>query len=395
MEGEAARRIELALVPTQGIEILDYHALLARLRAASRVAIVDFAGRPAPLVTRHADVLALLRDETRWSSRRLHEANSFPVMGRNLMGMEGEEHRRNKALVSPAFRLASIRPRVESELRPLCHALIDRFASRGEADLVAEFTRGFPLAVICRLLGVPITDEAAYQRWAMALISYAMLPGEAMEASKRFSEALGPLLAERRAEPRDDLLSSLASAQVDGVGLADEEIYAFVRALFAAGTDTTYNAMGALLHALLTHPETLERVRAEPAARPLAVAELLRWNGPVGVLPRICAVDADLHGVPVRAGTTVLAGLAAANRDPAVHAEPDRFDLDRPHRDTLYFGVGDHFCVGAALARTELEVALEVVLERLVDLRLLEHEVPFPGVILRGPARLPVRFRAA
>lgn len=392
-----ARRIpvELGLVPTQGVEVPDFHALMAELRRdASRVAIVDFAGRPAPLVTRHDDVVALLRDEARFSSRLLHEANSFPVMGRNLMGMEGEEHRRKKALIAPAFRLARVRKRVESDLRPLCHALVDRFAARGEADLVAEFTKGFPLAVICRLLGVPVADEADYQRWAMALISYAILPDEAALASKRFSEALGPLLAARRAEPRDDLLSDLARAELDGLRLADEEIFAFVRALFAAGTDTTYNAMGALLHALLTHPDALARVREDPAARPVAVAELLRWNGPVGVLPRICAADTELHGAPVAAGQTVLAGLASANRDEAVHREADRFDLDRSDTDTLYFGVGDHFCVGAALARSELEVALDVVLERLEAIELRDEAIRFPGCILRGPEALPVRFRA-
>ena len=385
-----ATGIDFALLPNQGVAIPDYHALMSALRERDRITPVTFAGRPSWLVTRHADVLDLLEDEERFSSRALHEANSFPVMGRNLMGMEGDEHRLHKALVSPPFRRGFVQSRyVEPILRPLCHELIDRFAARREVDLVAEFTKGFPLTVIARLLGLPIEDEKKFSRWAMALIGYAFVPDEAREAAAHFNDFLSPLLAERRLHPSDDLLSMLARAEVDGEHLTDDLALSFVRVIFAAGTDTTYNAVGSLIHALLTHPEVCERVRCDPALLPRAVEEMLRWNGPIGVLPRILPADAEFLGQKMPAGSTILAGLSAATRDPAVYRDPDSFDLDRTLKNQLAFGFGQHFCLGAHLARAELVIALEVLLERLPSIRLLE-EPRFVGCVIRGPESLRV-----
>lgn len=389
-ETAGADEPDYALLPSQGIEIPDYHARLRDCRERERITPVRFGGRPSWMVTRHADVLALLEDETRFSSRALHEANSFPVMGRNVMGMEGDEHRLHKALVAPPFRSGLVAARyVEPILRPLCHALVDRFAGRREVDLVAEFTKGFPLAVICRLLGLPIEDEKQLSRWAMALIGYAFVPDEAREAARHFDRFLTPLLAERRRKPGDDLLSMLAHAEVEGARLSDELALSFVRVIFAAGTDTTYNAVGSLIHALLTHPEALDRVRRDPSLLPQAVEEGLRWNGPIGVLPRILPADTEHLGQKMPAGSTLLASLSAATRDPRVYDEPDRFDLDRRSKSPLAFGYGQHFCLGAHLARAELVVALEVLLERLPQMRLLE-EPRFIGCVIRGPERLRV-----
>lgn len=390
LPSDAPAELDFALLPSQGIEIPDYHALMRRLRTRERISPVRFAGRPSWLVSRHADVVALLEDETRFSSRALHEANSFPVMGRNVMGMEGDEHRVHKALVAPPFRRSLVESRyVEPILRPLCHELIDRFAERREVDLVVEFTKGFPLSVIARLLGLPIEDEQRFSRWAMALIGYAFLPDEAREAASHFDRMLAPLLEARRREPGDDLLSMLAHAEVEGARLDDELALSFVRVLFAAGTDTTYNAVGSLIHALLTHPEALERVRADRSLLPAAVEEGLRWNGPIGVLPRILPADAEWLGVKMPAGSTILAGLSAATRDPAVFDEPDRFDLERRIKHQLAFGWGQHYCLGAHLARAELVVALDVLLERLPRMRLLE-EPRFVGCVIRGPEQLRV-----
>lgn len=387
----AIEDLDFALLPVQDVEIPRLHETLAEIRASTRVQQVRFAGQPSWMVTRYADVMAVMRDERRFSSRALHEANSFPIMGRNLMGMEGEEHRVHKALVSVPFRREVVRRYVEPVLRPTCHQLIDRFERRGEADLVAEFTKGFPMAVICKLLGLPIDDEPLFQRYAMALIAYAFVPAEAVEAKARFTEYLAPLLERRRREPGDDLLSELAHAEVEGARLSDEEVMTYIRVLFATGTDTTYNAVGSLLHALLTHPGALAAVRAGTEARAAAIEELVRWNGPVAVLPRVCPEDTDLLGAKVPAGATVLMALAAANRDPAVFDHPDVFDLSRPSGGHVAFGFGEHFCLGAWLARAEMDVAVEVLLDRLPGLR-LEAEPRFVGAVLRGPDRLRVTF---
>jgi cytochrome P450 len=384
--------VDFALLPNQGIEIPRFHELMREWRERERVTPVTFAGQRSWLVTHHRDVLEVLNDEVRFSSRALHEANSFPVMGRNLMGMEGDEHRLNKALVSRPFRRNRVQAAyVEPILRPLCHALIDRFADRGEADLVAEFTKGFPLAVICKLLGLPVEDERAFSRWAMALISYAFVPDEALDAAQSFDRFLTPLLEQRRREPGDDLLSMLATAEVDGVNLTDDEVLAFVRVIFAAGTDTTYNAVGALLHSLLTHDDAMTTVRADPERLGDAAEELLRWNGPIGVLPRILPADVEHLGHDMPAGSTILVGLSSANRDPAVFDEPDAFDIDRNALGHIAFGFGQHFCLGAHLARAEMVVATEVLLDRLPNLR-LAGEPRFVGAVVRGPESLPVVF---
>jgi cytochrome P450 len=384
--------VDFALLPNQGIEVPDFHELMRTLRERERVTPVTFAGQPSWLVTGHRDVVDVLNDERRFSSRALHEANSFPVMGRNVMGMEGEEHRVHKSLVSTPFRRGIVQSSyVEPVLRPLCHELVDRFVDRGEADLVREFTKGFPLAVICRLLGLPVDDEATLSRWAMALISYAFVPEESMEASQRFNEFLGPLIEQRRREPGDDLLSMLATAEVDGVRLTDEQALSFVRVIFAAGTDTTYNAVGSLLHALLVTPGALERVSADRALLPQAVEELLRWDGPIGVLPRILPGDVDHLGHHMPAGSTILVGLASANRDPELFDDPDTFDLDRNPQGHIAFGFGQHFCLGAHLARAEMVVAIDVLLDRLRHLRLAAPP-RFIGTVVRGPESLSVTF---
>jgi cytochrome P450 len=364
---------------------------MGAFRAQAPIVPITFGGAPSWLVPRHADVMTVFRDEDRFSSRALHELTSFPTLGRSMMGMEGEEQRKNKALASGPFRQRSVRQYVDPVLRPLCHSLIDGFVERGEADLVTDFTKRFAVGVICGLLGIPVEDEARFAQWAMALIALAYTPEAAVEASVRFTEYLRPILEQRRAAPGDDLLSTLLTSEVEGHRLDDEEVLTIVRVLFAAGSDTTYNAVGSLIHALLLYPEAMARVREDPTSRSRAVEELLRWNGPVGLLPRVCPQRVEFLGVEIPAGSSVVMGIASANRDPAVFDRPDEFDIDRDVQQSLAFGFGVHFGLGAHLARMEMEVALDVVLERLPGLK-LAGDIRYVGTVLRGPERLPVVF---
>jgi cytochrome P450 len=383
--------IDFALLPLAGCEIPDFHELMAELRQNRPVAPVRFHGGVAFVITRHADVVEAFCEEEIFSPRATQEANTFPVMGRNLMGMEGEEHRVKRALVSPAFRRKLMPNAMEQLLRPLCHRLVDGFADRGTADLVAEFNRQLPLTVIARMLGIPADDEADLKRWALALISYPWDPEGALAASAEFTAYLAPLLTARRREPGDDLISTLVCAEVEGERLSDEEIYAFLRLLFPAGADTTYLALGSLVHGLLTHPDAMERVLADPKDRPAAVDEAVRWECPTSLLPRLCPVDAEFRGEKIPAGSPVLLGISPANRDPAVFDDPDRFDIARDTRAHVGFGHGRHFCLGSHLARAEMTAALDVLLERLPNLR-LAGETRMLGAILRGPDALPVAF---
>jgi cytochrome P450 len=190
-----------------------------------------------------------------------------------------------------------------------------------------------------------------------------------------------------------DLLSALVTQEVDGQQLDDEEVLGFLRLLFPAGVDTTWLALGSLMYAVLDHPEVHERLLADPTERAWAVEETLRWESAVGTEPRVTLQDVVVSGVEIPARTLVRLCIPVANRDPAVFADPDRWDLDRRPKDHIAFGLGRHFCLGAFLARGELAVALEVLLRRLPNLRLVEQP-RIAGVVLRGPRELKVEWDA-
>jgi cytochrome P450 len=310
--------------------------------------------------------------------------------------MHGAEHRRNRMLVSPAFRARAMPEVVRPLVEDIAHELVDRFAARGEAELVDEFDRMLPGVVITRLLGAPRDADADFQHWAHDLLSFTADAERALVARDEFTRYLAPFVAERRADPRDDLVSVLATTEIDGEHLTDEEIFSFVRLVFAAGTDTTFFGLGNALFALLTHPDQLERVLADPERElPWAVEEVLRWESPVSMEPRRAPTATTFFGQPVDAGARLLFGIAAANRDPERFDDPDRFDVGRRPQPIMTFGIGPHFCLGAHLARAELAGALAVLLQRLPGLRLVEPDATrIAGTVLRGPERLPVRFDA-
>jgi cytochrome P450 len=214
-------------------------------------------------------------------------------------------------------------------------------------------------------------------------------------ARHEFTARLAPLVAAKRREPEGDLLSVLATAEVDGEMLADEEIFSYARLVFAAGTDTTFFGLGNTLYALLTHPEQLERVLADPGTElRWAVEEALRWESPVSMEPRRAPTATEWFGTPIDAGARLLFGIAAANRDPAVFADPDRYDVGRRPEPIMTFGIGMHFCLGAHLARAELVTSLGVLLARLPGLELVDaDQTRIAGTVLRGPDQLRVRFR--
>ncbi len=375
------------------LDVAGFHEELRRLREQHRVAYVPFHGGNAYLLTRYRDVEQAFLDEATMPAEAAYRLHSEPVMGRTLQCMTGKEHTRNRALVFPAFRARLMPDYVAPILAPTAHRLIDRFVDRGGVDLVAEFTKEYPFTVITRLLGIPERNAGDIQRWAIALLTYPWDPAGALAASRDFTEYLTPIVANRRDEPGDDLISTLATTAVDGEYLSDEEIFSFIRVLFPAGADTTYLGLGSLLYALMTHPDAMDRVRRDPDSRKLAIEEALRWEAPVSLMPRFAPVDTDQFGSRIVGGSNILFGVAAANRDPDVFENPDRFDLDRVNKGTMTFGFGMHFCVGAHLARAELATALDVVLERLDDLRLIDDApTRMVGSVLRGPDTLPVTF---
>lgn len=377
----------------------NLHEVLEDLRATAAVVPVRYHGGIAHMITRFDDLKAAMTDDETFPSAAAYLRHSGPVMGKTIQCMEGDEHRRNRGLVSAAFRPRLMTDFVEAFLTPVAHQLVDAILERepagkqGHADLVRDYTVRYAFTVITRLLDFPPTDFEQLKRWGDGLIDFPWNPDFARRASREFTDYLKPIIDERRRSPGEDLLSSLALVEVAGESLSDEEIYSFIRLLFPAGADTTYRGLGSMFYAVLSHREVWEAVKQDPKLIPAVVQESLRWEGPTALLPRFAPKNVPFSGAEIPAGSEVIFAITSANRDSRIFANPDRFDPWRTEREFLTFGHGLHFCLGSHLARREMEVSLRVLAQRLPDLELAtDASVGIQGTVLRGPTALPVQF---
>lgn len=319
-----------------------------------------------------------------------------------LIFTDPDRHTKLRALVSRAFTSRAVAG-LEPRIRALSRELLDRTRDRGEMDLVADYSVPLPMMVIAELLGAPIADYLHFRRWSDTLLglSHVVQGGAKMNpAVAAFGRAhdemdvyLKRLLAPRRTEPTDDLLSRLLHAEVDGHHLSHREILGFFQLLLVAGHETTTNLIGNAVLCLLAHPEATAQLQARPELVPSAIEEILRFRSPVQAVFRITRRDVVLHGQRIGAGNLVLPLIGSANRDPAVFREAGTFDITRDPNPHLAFGYGIHFCVGAPLARLEARIALPDLLQ----LRGLARTSDAPwepreGFNIHGPTRLPVRF---
>ena len=368
----------------------DPYPLFAALRASDPVMRFDTPRRRGYMVTRYDDCLAILKDPDTFSSRSNAEAGR--VLGRTILEMDGKEHTRHRALIQHAFAPKSL-DGLEALLTSVVHEIIDEFASAPRADLVAQLTERYPIQIIAHLLGIPRADYPTFQRWALELMTFPKDLDVGLAASAAVRAYLLPIVAARRAEPRDDLLTRLVLGTIDGRGLDDEEVVNFCRLLLPAGAETTFRLIGNLLVALLSERDTRwERVRADRALVPWAIEETLRWEGSIVMLSRASTKPTRLSGVDIPAGEFLSVVIGSANRDERHYTEPDVFDLDRHAEDHLAFGFGRHHCVGYHLARLEVRVVLDALFERLPNLR-LDPDAPPPaitGLAFRSPKRLRV-----
>lgn len=378
-------------------DVPHLHELLEEARPHGPVVEVRYHDRPAFLVLTHEAVSKGLSDEEIFPSAAFHTVWSQPTMGRTLQCMTGEEHRRARALVNAAFRPSVMKSSVESLLEPVAHELIDDFAEKGSVELIEGFTHRYPARIIMRMLGLPLHDETQILRWALDLINYPWQPEEALQSSREFTRYLSAVVQERRALPQDDLLSELCTVEVEGERLTDDEIFSLVRLLFPAGADTTFKGLGSLYRSVLSQTTLGKELADDAALRASVVEETLRWEPPIALQPRTSGPrHASWFGAEIPAGSPMLFAIAAANRDPAVFQEPNRFDASRKSRSLLTFGRGTHFCLGSHLARREMDVATKVLFERCRGLRLADAgAVEMVGAILRGPRSLDVEFDSA
>jgi cytochrome P450 len=311
--------------------------------------------------------------------------------------MDEPEHSRYRGLIQKAFVKKAIDRWDRELIRPVVDGFIDRFVERGRADLVRELTFPFPVSVIAGMIGLPEADFASFHRWAVELISITLDWERGVAASRKLRGLFAPVLAERRCEPREDLLSVLAHAELDGTRLTDEEIFAFLCLLAPAGAETTYRSSSNLLFGLLSHPDQLDAVRRDRALVPQAIEEALRWESPLLGIMRTTTRAVELGGVALPEGAVVNVNLGAANRDPARWERPDEFDIFREPKQHMAFALGPHRCLGMHLARAETAALLDALFERLPNLRLDPdaEDVHVTGLIFRAPLSLPVVFDPA
>jgi len=341
------------------------------------------------------ECVQVLRDSETYSSI-VYESVIGMVMGRTILQMDEPEHRVQRALVAPAFRSKMLEKWEENLVQAVVNELIDEFIDDGHTDLVRTLTFNFPVQVIARILGVPRRDYPRFQRWAMEIISVAANWDRGVASSHSLRDYLAGVLAERRAQPADDLISELVNVEVDGQKLEDEEIFSFLRLLLPAGVETTYRASGSLLFGLLTNPDQLDAVVADRSLLPQAIEEAIRWEPPVTLILRRSMKETELAGVKIPADADVALFLGAANRDERKYSDPDKFDIFRESKQHVGFGFGVHVCLGMHLARMESRVALNTLFDRVTDLRLDPQgkDLHVHGMAFRSPLSLPVTFKA-
>jgi hypothetical protein len=378
----------------------DPAAALAAVRVQSCLARTPIGA----VVVGHAQVEALLADPRLDSSllpfvrlQGLMEGPLYEFLSRALLSVDGEDHTRLRKLVSRAFTPRSVEV-LRPSMRALSEELVDGFAGAGRCEFMAEFAEHYPIQMICELLGVPREDHERFGCWANGLtwvLSFELathMP-EIQAAFDGLAGYLEGFIEDRRRAPRDDLVSRLIQAEDGGDRLSPIELRSMIGALLFAGYDTTRNQLGIAMHLFAQHPEQWRLLGDEPGRVEMAVDEVLRFMGAVTVAPRVTREEVEVGDYRVPAGTLLTLSTGAANHDPSTHQEPDRFDITRVRTlPPLTFGGGPHYCLGANLARAEMQEALVVLARRLRGVT-LDGEVQWrPRTAIFGPTCLPLRF---
>lgn len=386
------------------------YSLLRSVRPVMKLPTPGYDGPGVWFLTRYNDVHNTLRDPrfsvdrlqapiVRQNLERLPSFVQQSAQGvRSMLTMDPPDHTRLRKLVNKAFtprRIEALRGHIET----IVDELLNAAARKGEMDVIDAIAAPLPAIVIAELLGVPTEDHRQFKTWASEIVSAvgntapgAAPPAMVTGAQKLFAYLAG-IIADRRTDPRDDLISAMIAAQEDNDALNDNELLATSNLLLIAGHETTTNLIGNGLLALLREPDQLDRLRSNLDAMPTAIEELLRFDGPVQATLRVAREDIEIDGTVLPSGSLVLVSIGAANHDPDVFEEPERLDIKRDPNPHIAFGFGVHFCLGAQLARLEGQIALRAILERFPRLALATETVRYrPNPVLRGLESLPVRL---
>ena len=349
------------------------------------------------LIFDYEGVKQALNDHETFSSR-------VPAPPHWFLFFDPPSHTKQRALISRAFTprvVANLEPRI----RELSRQLLDQTIERGEMDLAADYAVPLPMLVIAEMIGIPLADWPEFKRWSDVILKLSYTRSDGEEATQALGEFravtaemdayLTEMIAQRRVAPRDDLLTRLVEAEVDGERLTQEEILGFFQLLLVGGQETTANLINNAILCLVENPDQLARLEAAPALLPSAIEEVLRYRSPLQWLMRTPTRDVELHSQIIPAGELVLAMIGSANRDPRQFPDAGRFDITRDPNPHIAFGHGIHFCLGASLSRLEARIALADLLERLKGVALASDQPwePRKALHVHGPSRLPIRFR--
>jgi len=374
------------------------YSFYAHLRATNPVCPTKLLGQPTWLITRYDDVFMVLKDErfvkdwlprTRW----LHAVSGG--LTRHMLNEDGPDHTRLRTLVHKAF-TPSLVERLRERIQSACDELLEDLAIKGRMDLMSGYALPLPLTIIAELLGIPTEDRRRLHSLTRSSLSASNLMGvlRALPDQRITIRRLRKLIAERRRQPREDLISALVQAEEAGDKLSEHELVATIFLLLIAGYETTVNLIGSGALALLQHPEERERFARNPALASSAIEEILRFTSPLDLASqRFAREDVTLRDVTISQGDVVVVVIGSANHDETQFSNPETFDITREPNKHLAFGQGLHFCIGAPLARMEGQIALMTLFRRFPDLRLAQEPESLrwrKSLIVRGLEALPV-----
>ena len=384
------------------------HDVWTKLRAEAPVARLEPPGwEPFWAITKHADVQQVARDPVRFSSAggiTLRRAGApLPPPTDILVLQDPPRHGPMRRITNPSFTPRAVRAR-RPDIEGVAAEIIDSALQETELDFVERIAAPFPLAVIANVLGAPGADIAGLFQWTNEIIGKddpeyrreGETPGQTIKRARgELHRYLSGLIEARRREPQDDLVSLLLVADLEGKPLTDSQLLAYAELLVEAGNETTRNAISGGLLALAERPGEWEKLRANRDLLPEAVDEILRWVSPISHFTRVATSDVEVHGVTIPAGEQVALYFASANRDEDVFEDPFEFRVDRKPNPHLAFGFGEHFCMGAHLARVEIEVVYEHLLDRLASFEVSGSVERLSSITNGSIKRLPIRYRRA
>lgn len=352
-------------------------------------------------VFRYEDVRTVLSDHARFSSQyggpnktNMSAADRVP----SLLNTDPPRHGQLRSLVSRAFTPRTVE-QLEPRIQAIADELLDKVAASGRMDLVKDFAYPLPVIIIAELLGIPSEDRDRFKHWSDEIVASSdqLLGGSDAQSGRvqtEMDDYFREIIAKRRADPQDDLISALLAAEENNEQLSEADILSFCWLLLVAGNETTTNLIGNAVLTLLEHPDQLAELQSNLNLLPSAIEEVLRYRSPVQAMFRTAAQDVNIGGQTIAAGSTVIAWIGSANRDEEKFSDAERFDMTRNPNPHIAFGHGIHFCLGAPLARLEAKIALSAVLRRFTGLARIDDQPlePARGLIVHGVTSLPLQF---